>query len=309
MKKRSREINVFSVSALDLFASALGAFILMSLIFMVFFTMTARESTDESDAQAAIVAAEFALCESDRDGALEALAGAQSSLAQCQLQVAGSVDAGQLSQCEVDRNLSRENLAQCREQLSNSVDSASLAQCEANLAAGQARMEDLQRQVAEAGAASAQLQEVSAELRSCQEIARRGFLLVLMSWSSSDDVDLHVVDPAGREFYFAEREHGGSRAALEEDNINGPGNEVWLHPVAEQGRYRVCFKLYTRRGFGSVDVRGSVLWQDGSLEIPNQTLRQEDEVRLATNIVVDGDGNVSLDRGQSGQNLGTGQCA
>ena len=42
MKKRSREINIFSISALDLFASALGAFILLSIVFMVFFTMMAK---------------------------------------------------------------------------------------------------------------------------------------------------------------------------------------------------------------------------------------------------------------------------
>lgn len=42
MKQRSREINIFSISALDLFASALGAFILMSIVFMVFFKMTAQ---------------------------------------------------------------------------------------------------------------------------------------------------------------------------------------------------------------------------------------------------------------------------
>lgn len=44
MKKRSRDINIFSVSALDLFASAMGAFILLSLIFVVFFMMTSRSS-------------------------------------------------------------------------------------------------------------------------------------------------------------------------------------------------------------------------------------------------------------------------
>lgn len=42
MKQRNREINIFSISALDLFASALGAFILLSIVFMVFFTMTAK---------------------------------------------------------------------------------------------------------------------------------------------------------------------------------------------------------------------------------------------------------------------------
>ena len=37
MKPRSREINVFSMSALDLFASALGAFILISIVLMPYF--------------------------------------------------------------------------------------------------------------------------------------------------------------------------------------------------------------------------------------------------------------------------------
>ena len=37
MRSRSRDINVFSVSALDLFASALGAFILVSVVLMPYF--------------------------------------------------------------------------------------------------------------------------------------------------------------------------------------------------------------------------------------------------------------------------------
>ena len=37
MKQRSREFNVFSISALDLFASALGAFILISIVLMPYF--------------------------------------------------------------------------------------------------------------------------------------------------------------------------------------------------------------------------------------------------------------------------------
>ena len=37
MKTRSREVNVFSMSALDLFASALGAFILISIVLMPYF--------------------------------------------------------------------------------------------------------------------------------------------------------------------------------------------------------------------------------------------------------------------------------
>ena len=72
MKKRSREINIFSVSALDLFASALGAFILMCLIFMMFFTMTSRTpqvpdgpGTDLAAALARVAELELALSEAE----------------------------------------------------------------------------------------------------------------------------------------------------------------------------------------------------------------------------------------------------
>jgi len=40
MKRKNREINIFSMSALDLFASALGAFILIMLILMPYYLKT-----------------------------------------------------------------------------------------------------------------------------------------------------------------------------------------------------------------------------------------------------------------------------
>lgn len=40
MKKQRRDISIFSMSALDLFASALGAFILIAIVFMPFFPNT-----------------------------------------------------------------------------------------------------------------------------------------------------------------------------------------------------------------------------------------------------------------------------
>ncbi|MEE8371329.1 MAG: vWA domain-containing protein [Sphingomonadales bacterium] len=40
MKRRSREINIFSISALDLFASALGAFLLITVVLLPYFPNT-----------------------------------------------------------------------------------------------------------------------------------------------------------------------------------------------------------------------------------------------------------------------------
>ena len=53
MKKRSREINVFSISALDLFASAMGTFILITIVLIPFFPNVdnAAERTAEREAE------------------------------------------------------------------------------------------------------------------------------------------------------------------------------------------------------------------------------------------------------------------
>ena len=111
MKKRSREINIFSISALDLFASALGAFILMSLIFMVFFTMTAKTPAPQAEPVPTppapappapqcpeVPAPEPVECPkpvpapvpAPSSSAADALAETQAKLAACQAQLAGS---------------------------------------------------------------------------------------------------------------------------------------------------------------------------------------------------------------------------
>ena len=285
MKKRSREINVFSVSALDLFASALGAFILMALIFMVFFSMTSRDAGESEEIQAALERCEAQLAAAQtRSSALES----------------------QLAAAEA-------RSAEMEEQLAQTVDSAALQACRSQLAEAQAALAESEHALAAclterdaAGGLAEQLQRAEDELENCQRALQKTFVLVIASWSSSDDVDLHVVDPAGREFYYQNRRAAGSPAALEEDNTHGPGNEVWLHPAADPGRYRVCYKLY--RGSPTATVRGSILWQEGKIEIPNLGLTRVDQVRLAVEVLVDENGRITLDRSRSGQVLGTGGC-
>ena len=288
MKKRSREINIFSISALDLFASALGAFILVALVFMVFFAMTSRTQAP------APVQAALEQCETER-------ALAQASLVQCEERLGQTVGASALAQCQ-------SGLSACEAQLGEAADASELAQCQAELAAAQARNADLDAQLNAVGAAADQLARANEELDSCLDALKRSFVLVIMSWSTSDDVDLHVVDPQGREFYYANRRERGSQAALEEDNIRGPGNEVWLHPSAEPGRYRVCYKLFNNRGWQSPSVRGTVLWQEGKVALPELGLTSEDQVLLAADILVDGEGGISVDRTYTGQTLGYGRC-
>ena len=73
MRQRSKEINIFSISALDLFASALGAFILLAVVFLPFFPNTgdSQERIDVIQAENEALQAEIDEMETEI-GALEA---------------------------------------------------------------------------------------------------------------------------------------------------------------------------------------------------------------------------------------------
>ena len=184
----------------------------------------------------------------------------------------------------------QERLAQAEAELAETVE---------RLAQSDARADALERELAECSEALRSsgpldlFRETEEDLRVCEEALKKTFVLVVVSWSASDDVDLHVVDPAGREFYYAERRFPGSAAALEEDNTRGPGNEIWLHPEAEPGDYRVYVNHY-RRDSASVTVRGSVLHQEGRVALPNVVLSREGERPLVATVSVDAEGRVTV---------------
>src|SRR5690606_27987601 len=70
MKRPSRELNIFSISALDLFASAMGAFILIAVILFPYYQQNARILQELKEAKAAHAAAvaerDQAVAERDR---------------------------------------------------------------------------------------------------------------------------------------------------------------------------------------------------------------------------------------------------
>ena len=249
MRTQSREVSIFSVSALDIFASALGAFIVISMIFMVFFTLTSRDTGE------------------DLRPALE--------------------------QCEVGRTELAQQLRQCQSAVDDSVDASALEQCEVNLA-------DARQGADRAGGA----------LGECEGELRKTYVVVLTRWNKESDVDLHVVDPAGNEYYYERRTHAGSDAELDLDVTNGPGNEVWYHPRSGSGRYRICYKLYQDRDGGApVTVHGRVLGKEGGVNLRSVVLRTEKEVRIAADVSVGRDGSLSVDSSQSGRLLGRRGCS
>ncbi len=93
MRRGSREISIFSMSALDLFASALGAFILLAVIMIPYFP-----NTGDSPQRIADVAAERDAAEDAASSAAARAASAEAEAAQAQAQAAAAQAAADAAQ-------------------------------------------------------------------------------------------------------------------------------------------------------------------------------------------------------------------
>ena len=259
MKRKSRELSIFSMSALDLFASALGAFILISVVMFPYFPNTG--TADQRDLEAALE---------------------------------------RLQQEEMDNATLQGVLSEIREDLERRLEAVRAA-AQREVDAARREAEEARRQTAGVQQELAETQEALAERGDRErglEVAlererRRKFLLVTISWQGEDDVDLHIVDPRGNEYFYSARSHPGSAARFEEDTTRGPGNEVWLHPQVTPGEYRIYYNLFAQRG-GAVTVRGSVVHAVDRDELPARTLSQQGDKPLVATVVVDADANVEV---------------
>jgi len=228
MKLRNREINIFSMSALDLFASALGAFILLTVVSLPYFSNTGSSDKDVAKLRKDLRKAKSAL---------------------------------QISQARIKK---------IKSSMSNSQ--AKAAQCI-----------DKNR-------------KLSGSLNKCSNALKKKFVLVVISWATTDDVDMHIVDPQGREFYYKKKSFSGTAAKLEEDSIRGPGNEIWLHPAALPGTYKVSYKLYKKRSRSGkrIKVRGSVITPKGKRKLRNRFLTTQGSKTLIATINVDNEGKIRV---------------
>jgi hypothetical protein len=215
MRRRSREINVFNLSMLDVIAGAMAAFLILVVILLPYYDKTTI------DHQAEI------------QSLTQALAAAETAQREAQTQA---------------------------------------AQAQQEAARQQARAEGLARQLA------------------------RTFLVLYVRWDTHDDIDLHVIDPSGAEFWWNEHKRiPGRPGELSEDAILGPANEVWEIRDAPPGDYRIEVNLFAIRDTRKpVVVKGRVFHRDGSAlfkEIRLHRLKQRE--RIAT-IQVDDSGRVTV---------------
>jgi tetratricopeptide (TPR) repeat protein len=119
------------------------------------------------------------------------------------------------------------------------------------------------------------------------DLNRRDALRVTLAWETdANDVDLHVVDPAGEESYYAHRETA-SGLELYEDITQGLGPEVIRTDRVKKGTYQVGVRYFAAGPMGV--SRGIVVvmrGQDVSIH-PFRLVQGGGEVRWVTGVAVE----------------------
>jgi hypothetical protein len=170
----------------------------------------------------------------------------------------------------------------------------------------QAAIDELRRELAAADSAAAQARQrvaaLEADLQRAEasnaELASKlakTFLVLYVRWDTRDDVDLHIIDPAGAHFYFERKTIAGRPGMLSEDTIVGPGNEVWEVRDAPPGEYRVRVQLFeVKDPRKPIVVKGRVFHRDGSDSFDETRLSTEREFADVAIITIAADGSVTL---------------
>jgi hypothetical protein len=136
----------------------------------------------------------------------------------------------------------------------------------------------------------------------CEANLASTFLVVAIEWNSvgNYDVDLHITDPEGHEFFWdrnnrTRRDYPSSEAQLSYDNTRGPGVELWQHPKATPGVYKIAYDYYRRPGPDlPVEVKGNVFYRNGRSELAPVTLTETHKTRVVASIVVGRRGEIEV---------------
>lgn len=181
-----------------------------------------------------------------------------------------------------------------QQQLADAREQVTQAQTETEQARNQLReaQADARSQLQESRAAADDLRR---ELGEAHRQLAKTFLVIYIRWATKNqDIDLHVVDPSGAEFYYKRKTVPNRPGELSEDSRMGPGNEVWEIFNAPPGKYRIYAKLFAKNSNNKTPtIKGRVIHRDGSKRLREIRLTSSDKVHMAT-VTVSEDGNVEI---------------
>ncbi|WP_051327907.1 YfaP family protein [Desulfatirhabdium butyrativorans] len=267
MKPRNRDINIFNLSMLDVICGSLGAFILLMIILLPYYKKSSidyQQEIHQLEQQRNVARQETDSALARASIAEAASQAAQAELEQVRHQIQAAQDRMQAEQQEIKR-LQKD--VQRTQELENLLESTRKA-----------------------------TQDAEKRARRAEQMLAKTFLVIYIRWNTlNQDVDLHVIDPTGAEFYFKQKTVSSRPGELSEDSQIGPGNEVWEIKDAPAGRYQIFANLFARHGNTSnPTVKGRIFFRDGSKLIPEILLTDEKIKKSVGVITVKDDGTVEF---------------
>lgn len=268
-----KEVNVFGASFLDLLSGALGAVIILYIIVP---KLTAEQSDilEQVNDLGTDIAEITTIVEEFRDAVPEEL--------YTELMARFQAMESQVNELEQQVQNATRELSECR---------AEAEELRSELEQVAQELEDALEQLDGENRSVAQLED---ELQAAKEMLAQTFLVIYIQWPERGvDVDLHVTDPEGAEFYYGQRTHPGRPGVLTEDVTNGPGAEVWEARIADPGFYKVEANLYSApSGTSTSNVRGRIFFRDGSREINQIRLTENNRRQTLLQFTVSSEGEV-----------------
>ena len=143
---------------------------------------------------------------------------------------------------------------------------------------------------------AADLQRCRSELEVCTAKLAKTFLAIVIQWPTvRHDVDLHIFDASGREYFWDKKRYSGHSGELSVDTTCGPGVEIWEIADAPVGEYRVYYNLFDRHGNGApAVVNGGVYHREGHNPFRKTALTNPGTAQLVAKVTVKNDGNVEV---------------
>ena len=173
-----------------------------------------------------------------------------------------------------------------------------LQQCQQQETACRQEVEELRRDAAD-------LQRCQADLQVCKAKLAKTFLAIVIQWPTrSHDVDLHIIDPGGKQFYYEKKKFPRPYPGeLSVDTTCGPGVEIWEVADAPAGEYKVYYNLFDRhRNAKPAVVKGGAYHRDGHDRFRERRLTTPGKGQLVATVTVKDDGSVEVSE-RSGNDL------
>lgn len=270
---KRREINIFNISFLDLISGALGAVVLLFII------------VPKLDSKA--------------QDSLEALN-------ELNVQVEQLDDLLENAKNNIPKELYEEIEAQI-DALKNTIADLedSVAELQEELDKCKERIQQLENQITELTEQNtAQQQEINDLNKKVSELEQKAeriegsarFVIVTLGWDTiGDDVDLHVIDPSGNEFFWDKTTITGVPGELTKDEREGPGFEVFKVTAAKPGRYQIKARLYKSVSGQAPVIDTWVYHRNGSKQLASVTLNKVKQFFPVSSFIISADGSLTFE--------------